>query len=403
MIFETIRMALGSLFANKLRTVLSMLGIIIGVGAVIAIVSIGSGAQNQVTGQIMDLGSNLITIRSGIIRGQGGRISAAATNVFTLELAEAMVESCPAVKNVIPSVQGTGLMITQNTNIQATIVGTDPAYQEINKYYPVLGKFLSEADVESRSNVIVLGAELAKDLFGNANPLGERVKFNSRNQNFLFTVVGVMEDKGVGLSGDFNSQAYVPITTYMQKIANSKYVTSYIAQAVSSEKATMAVGQLEYFLTKYLGDADKFNLMSQDQILDTINQVTGTLSLMLAGIAGISLLVGGIGIMNIMLVSVTERTKEIGIRKALGAKRRHILSQFLVEALTLSGVGGIIGIALGALGAAGIAKLADWELVVPLSSVIMAVSFALLVGLFFGIYPAMKASALDPVKALSYE
>lgn len=402
MIFETIQMAFASLFANKLRTALSMLGIVIGVGAVIAIVSIGSGAQNQVTGQIMDLGSNLITIMPGYSRGVGGQFVTSA-DTFTLDMADAIRKTCPAVKNVIPNLQGSGLLIAKDNDLHATVVGTDSAYQEINKYYPVLGKFFNTEELNGRANVIVLGADVAKDLFGKTNPLGQRVKFNYQNQNYLLTVIGVMENKGAGLSGDFNAQAYVPITTFMEKITNSKFVSTFTAQAVSAEYATMAVGQLEYFLTKYLGDKDQFNLLSQDQILDTINQVTGTLSLMLAGIAGISLLVGGIGIMNIMLVSVTERTKEIGIRKALGAKGRHILSQFMVEALSLSGVGGLIGIGLGSLGAMGISRLAGWELVIPAASILMAVGFALLVGLFFGIYPAMKASQLDPVKALSYE
>lgn len=403
MIFETIRIALGSLGANKMRTFLSMLGIIIGVGAVIAIVSIGSGAQNQVTGQISGLGSNLITIMPGISRGGGGKISSTADNVFTLDLAAEIAKYCPSVKNVIPNLQGSGLLIADDTNIQATLVGTSPEYQELNKYYPVQGSFLNSEDLSEVTNVIVLGYSLAEDLFGEANPLGERVKFSFGKNLQLFTVVGVMEDKGSGLMGNYNSQAYIPITTHMQKIANTRYVNSYLAQAESSEEATSAVQEIEYFLEKYLGDSEKYRIISQDQILDTLNQVTGTLSLMLAGIAGISLLVGGIGIMNIMLVSVTERTREIGIRKALGAKSKHVLSQFLIEALSLSGVGGIIGILVGSVGAAGIAKLANWELVVPISSVLLSFCFALMIGLFFGIYPAMKAAKLDPVDALSYE
>lgn len=403
MIFETIRIALGSLSANKMRTFLSMLGIIIGVGAVIAIVSIGSGAQNQVTGQISGLGSNLITIRPGYSRGGGGRVSSVADNVFTLELADEIAKSCPGVKNVIPNLQGSGLLIAKDTNIVATLVGTSPEYQDLNKYYPLQGGFLSSEALAEVTNVIVLGSSLAEDLFPDANPLGERVKFSVGKNLHLFTVIGVMEEKGSGLMGDYNSQAYIPITTYMQKIANTRYVNSYLAQAESSEEATSAVQEIEYFLDIYLGDSDKYMITSQDQILDTLNQVTGTLSLMLAGIAGISLLVGGIGIMNIMLVSVTERTREIGIRKALGAKSKHVLSQFLIEALSLSGVGGVIGILLGSLGAAGIAQIADWELVVPISSVLLSFCFALMIGLFFGIYPAMKAAKLDPVDALSYE
>lgn len=403
MIFETIRIAFGSLRANKMRTILSMLGIIIGVGAVVAIVSIGSGARNQVTGQISDLGSNVIMIRPGVNRGKSGQISSAVTDVFTLELANTIQQYSPSVKNVIPNIQTGGLIIQENSNLQATVVGTTPDYQEINKYYPTQGKFFSSSDLEYTTQVIVLGAQLATDLYAGGNPLGQKLKVNFRNRNMLFTVIGVMDEKGMGLTGNFNSQAYIPITTFLSKVAHTKYVSNYSAQATSSKAASDAVGEITYFLTQYLGDKDKFNILSQDQILDTINQVTGTLSLMLAGIAGISLLVGGIGIMNIMLVSVTERTREIGIRKALGAKRRHVLSQFLVEALSLSGVGGMIGIGLGALGASGIAKLAGWELVVPLNSVLMAFGFALMIGLFFGIYPAMKASKLDPVDALSYE
>ncbi len=403
MILETLRISFRSLGTNKLRTFLSMLGIIIGVGAVIAIVSIGSGAQYQVTSQISSLGSNIINIMPGVSRGWGGRISSAATNVFTLELADTINELCPAVKNVIPNSSGSGLLIKGDINIRATVVGTTQGYQEINKYYPQSGKFIDDQELYETSNVMVLGQELAQNLFENNNPIGQKVKFNYANRNFLFTVIGVMAEKGRGFTGDFNNQAYIPITTFLHKITNTKYVSNYIAQARSSEQASVAVAEVEYFLTKYLGDSDKYNIMSQDQILDTINQVTGTLSLMLGGIAGISLLVGGIGIMNIMLVSVTERTREIGIRKALGAKKKHIMSQFLIESLSLSCLGGIVGILLGGLGAAGIARIAGWQLVVSTLSIIVAVSFAVIIGLFFGIYPAMKAANLDPVDALSYE
>jgi putative ABC transport system permease protein len=405
MFFETLKIAINSLQSNKLRTLLAMLGIIIGVGAVIAIVSIGSGAREQITSNISNLGSNLINIFPGHSRGQGGRISASSGNVFTLKLAEDIMKVCPSVKKVVPVAQGSGLLIAGEVNVQANIVGTNADYQEINNYKVSQGQFINSDDLESNLNVIVLGSQLAKDLFSSESPLGKKIKLNYQDKNYLFTVIGVMEEKGGGLTGDLDDQSYIPITTCMKKLSNSQYVSSYLAQANSSQEASSAVGEIEYFLIKNLDDQDKekFRLLSMDQILDTVNSVTASLSLMLGGIAAISLLVGGIGIMNIMLVSVTERTREIGIRKALGAKRKNIMSQFLIEALSLSGLGGMIGIILGWLGAYFIARLGKWSLVITLSSVLLAFGFAVIIGLFFGLYPAMKAAKMDPVEALSYE
>jgi putative ABC transport system permease protein len=405
MFFETLKIAINSLQSNKLRTLLAMLGIIIGVGAVIAIVSIGSGAREQITSNISNLGSNLINIFPGTSRGWGGRISASSGDVFTLKLAEDIIKLCPSVKKVVPVAQGSGLLIAGDVNVQANIVGTNADYQEINNYKVSQGQFINSDDLESNLNVIVLGSQLAKDLFNSESPLGKKIKLNYQDKNYLYTVIGVMEEKGGGLTGDLDDRSYIPITTYMKKLSNSQYVSSYLAQANSSQEASSAVGEIEYFLIKNLDDQDKekFRLLSMDQILDTVNSVTASLSLMLGGIAAISLLVGGIGIMNIMLVSVTERTREIGIRKALGAKRKNIMSQFLIEALSLSGLGGMIGIILGWLGAYFIARLGKWSLVITLSSVLLAFGFAVAIGLFFGLYPAMKAAKMDPVEALSYE
>ena len=405
MFFETLKIALNSLKSNKLRTLLSMLGIIIGVGAVIAIVSIGSGAREQITSSISNLGSNLINIFPGTSRGWGGRISASSGDVFTLKLAEDIKKVCPSVKKVVSVAQGSGLLIAGEVNVQANIVGTNADYQEINNYKVSQGQFINSDDLESNLNVIVLGSQLAKDLFNSENPLGKKIKLNYQDKNYLFTVIGVMEEKGGGLTGDLDDQSYIPITTYMKKLSNSRYVSSYLAQANSSQEASSAVGEIEYFLIKSLNDQDKekFRLLSMDQILDTVNSVTASLSLMLGGIAAISLLVGGIGIMNIMLVSVTERTREIGIRKALGAKRKNIMNQFLIEALSLSGLGGMIGIFLGWLGAYFIAQLGKWSLVITLSSVLLAFGFAVAIGLFFGFYPAWSASRLDPIQALRSE
>jgi len=356
-----------------------------------------------VTSQISALGSNIITIGPGITRGQSGRISFTATDVFTMELAEQILRNCPSIVRITPNVQTSGLLITGETNYQTTVAGVTPAYQEIAGYYPARGQFINAEHEANAANVMVLGAKLAEELFPGQDPIGQRVKFFVRNRKLLFVVIGVMEAKGTGAIGNLDNQALIPASVLLKKINNRKYVSGYTAQARSSEVAKAAVAEVEYFLTRYLQDSNKFNINSQEQILKTISEVTATLSLMLGGIAGISLLVGGIGIMNIMLVSVTERTREIGIRKALGAKRKHIMAQFLIESLTMSGLGGLIGILFGWLGALAVAKVGGWPLVVTHTSVLIAFSFSLLVGLFFGLYPARKAAKLDPVIALSYE
>jgi putative ABC transport system permease protein len=403
MIFETIKIAISSLYANKLRTLLSMLGIIIGVLAVIAVVSIASGSQEQITSQISDLGSNLINISPGYTRGYGGSISRSSADIFTLELGEEIEKNSPNVNRVVPTGSRGGLFINGNNNLQASLVGTEEDYQVINKYYPDSGMFLSDYDVENSTGVIVLGSEIVTELYPDSNPIGQNIKINISNQTHIFKVIGVMEDKGRGMTGNLNNQAYIPITTFMNKISNSNYVSNFVAQAKSSESASLALKEIEYLLDSYISEDESYNIFSQDQLLDTISNVTNSMKLMLIGIPGISLLVGGIGIMNIMLVSVTKRTREIGIRKALGAKKKDILFQFIIESLTLSSIGGIIGIILGATAAYFIAQAGGWPFIMSLPIVLLAFSFSLAVGMFFGIYPAYRASKLDPVDALSYE
>lgn len=403
MIFETIKIAFQSLFSNKLRTLLSMLGIIIGVSAVIAVVSIASGSQAQITSQISDLGSNLINISPGVSRGWGGSISRSSTDLFTLQLGEEIEKNSPHVKRVVPTGSAGGLFIKGNNNYQANVVGTEEDYQSINKYYPTQGIFFTDYDVENSTNVIVLGAELIPELFPESDPIGKNIKYNINDRTHIFKVIGIMENKGRGITGDLNGQAYIPITTFMNKISNSNYVSNFVAQANSSETADQALSEIEYLLDNYISENDEYNIFSQDQLLTTINDATNTMKLMIIGIAAISLLVGGIGIMNIMLVSVTERTREIGIRKALGAKKKDILFQFLIESLTLSSVGGIIGIIVGGLAAYFIAQAGGWPFIMSVSIIALAFSFSLVVGMFFGIYPAYRASKLDPVDALSYE
>ncbi|KUK99041.1 MAG: hypothetical protein XE08_0274, partial [Parcubacteria bacterium 32_520] len=297
MIIQGLKIALESLWANKMRSFLSMLGIVIGVG----------------------------------------------------ELANYMEEFCPSVSRVISTKQISGLFIYDDVNVNANLVGTEPYFREINNYQIGQGRFINDQDNQQRNQVIVLGSELVTDLFENDNPVGQKVKVNYQGRIFMFQVVGVMKEKGGSMAGNLDNQAYIPLTIAMDRMTNSNYISSYIAQATSSQKAPQAVKELENFMVKFLDDEDQeqFRIMSQDELLDTVSSVTNTMSMMLGGIAAISLLVGGIGIMNIMLVSVTERTREIGIRKALGARNKNILFQFLMESLSLSSLGGIAGIGFG--------------------------------------------------------
>jgi len=405
MILQSLKIALESLWANKMRSVLSMLGIVIGVGAVIAIVSVGTGSTQSVTSSISDLGSNMISISASSGKFRAGQASTSSQDKFSLELADYMAEFCPSVKSVIPVKQVSGRLIVGDTSVDATMIGTNVDYTEVNNYQVEQGRFVSSQDEEKRSQVMVLGSDLAEDLFEEANPIGQKVKINYEGRIYMFEVIGLMQEKGNTIAGQLDDQAYIPLSLAMDKMTNSDYVSSYIAQADSSEKASNAVSELENFMVKFLDDEDQeqFRIISQDELLETVSNVTGTMSMMLGGIAAISLLVGGIGIMNIMLVSVTERTREIGIRKALGARNKHILSQFLMESLSLSSFGGVIGIGFGWVAAYFLSQYGQWPLMISTLSVGLAFGFALFIGIFFGLYPAMKAARMNPVEALRYE
>jgi len=399
MILQSLKIALESLWANKMRSVLSMLGIVIGVGAVIAIVSVGTGSTRSVTESITNLGSNMISIYAsgGIMKA--GQASVSSQDKFSLELADYMAEFCPSVKSVIPVKQVSGRLIAGDTSVDATMIGTNVDYTEVNNYLVKQGRFINSQDEEKRSQVMVLGSGLVEDLFEEANPIGQKVKVNYEGRIYMFEVVGLMQEKGRTIAGQLDDQAYIPLSLAMDKMTSSHYVSTYIAQAISSERASNAVSELENFMVKFLDDEDQeqFRIISQDELLETVSNVTGTMSMMLGGIAAISLLVGGIGIMNIMLVSVTERTREIGIRKALGARNKHILSQFLMESLSLSSFGGMIGIGFGWVAAYFLSQYGQWPLVISTLSVGLAFGFALFIGIFFGLYPAMKAARMNPV------
>lgn len=400
---DTLRTAVHSLRSNTLRSILSMLGIIIGVAAVVSVVSIGTGGQQRVLANISQLGTNLITINPAVPRGTAGRVQQEVRSVFTVDMAREMEEILPDVINVVPVVTGRALLVAGGVNVQANLVGVTPPFVTVMNYELDRGRFITNWDVSEQQPVAVLGAELATELFEEADPLGQEIIAIVGDRRQALRVVGVMAPRGQALGGDFDMQLYLPVTTMMERIAKTRSVSYFAAQASSSERASEAVAQVQFFMTRRLGDARRFRVASQDQLLETISSVTQTMSIMLGGIAGISLLVGGIGIMNIMLVSVTERTREIGIRKALGAKRRTILFQFLVEAVTLAALGGIAGVALGWVGAQVIGHYGGWPGIISTESVAVALGFSAAVGLFFGIYPAAKAARLDPVQALSYE
>jgi putative ABC transport system permease protein len=287
--------------------------------------------------------------------------------------------------------------------VRVQISGVTPEYQEVINHYPLIGRYIREQDVANSEKVVVLGAEIAKNLFGSENPVGKTMRLVISGRSLSLKIVGVMEAKGQVMMANYDNRIYVPVTMLLNRGLNSRYVDGYSIMAASREVAKSVVEEVEAFMARMLGDPDRFRVMSQDTILETVSQATGTMTLMLGAIASISLLVGGIGIMNIMLVTVSERTREIGIRKAIGAKRQHILIQFLLEAVLLSVIGGILGLAVGSGGGYWISKALGWPFSVSIPAAAVAIGFSAGVGLFFGIYPALQAAALDPVVALRYE
>jgi putative ABC transport system permease protein len=411
-LLESMRVALRSLGANRLRSTLTMLGIIIGVGAIIALLSIGQGAGAAITEQVQGIGSNLIIVLPGAAPRPGSSVSVAGT--ITLADANALEDRvcCPAIAAVAPVYQRTAQISNSPYNINSQVVGVTPTYARIRNWYTASGRFIDERDLQTVARVAVLGKSTAKMLFGNEDPVGKSIKIN----RIPFKVIGVMVEKG-GTSmfgGNQDDIVFVPLTTAQQRLFRSTAqtaqgalrVSSVLVSAVNEKEIDAAMAQITQVLRerhKIRYQQDDFTVLSQKDLLGALNQITNILTLFLAAIAAISLLVGGIGIMNIMLVSVTERTREIGIRKAIGARRQDILLQFLIEAVTISVMGGIIGILFGA--SVGLVVNATGVINTTLdpSSVVLAVGFSVAVGLFFGLYPAARAASLHPIEALRYE
>lgn len=403
-ITESILTALDSLLANKLRALLTMLGVIIGVAAVIALLSVGNGVQTSITGEIEAIGTNLINITTDFDNSDG-YLSLTMADMAAL----ANPLNVPAVSQVTAVVQGTQEVIYGSTASRVSVSGILPQHFTINNLDNyAAGSGLTQADIDTHARVTVLGSAITTDLFGEVFPIGESVKINGVS----YEVVGVLEPSGSAfLSAD--NTVFIPLTTAQSRLytqrtrSGEKAVNSLIAQAATSEQTDLALTQITETLRRQHDIAytaeDDFELLSQGSLLDTVNTITATLTAFLGAIAGISLLVGGIGIMNIMLVSVTERTREIGIRKAVGALQRDILAQFLVESVMLSVLGGLLGILLGWAVSQLVSGMLDMAVVMDSSTVLLATGFAAGVGLVFGVYPAWRASSLRPIEALRYE
>ena len=388
---------------NKMRSFLTMLGIVIGVGCVIVVVAIGNGASKSIQDTINSLGSNFIMIFPGATSQSGAKIFT-GNSTLTAEDADAIKAECPAVAYVTPNVRTAAQVVAGELNWGTSIYGVSPDWPFIRSWNCSDGTFFSDSDVKTATKVCVLGATVAENLFPQGAAVGQTVRI----KNVPFKVVGVLDRKGGNTMGqDQDDQVVAPYTTVMKRLAGQSKIGMIMASAASPDQVQEAQDQIDALLRQRHrippgGDSD-FMMRSQEEIAAAQNQQMGILRTLLISIAGISLLIGGIGIMNIMLVSVTERTREIGIRMAIGAKGRHVLLQFLFEAITLSIVGGIIGILLGAGGSELVKNFLKWPIVVSPSSIVIAFGVAAAVGVFFGFYPARKAAKLDPIDALRYE
>src|SRR6266446_7744219 len=399
--FATLKIALRALRRNKLRTVLTMLGIIIGVGAVIAMVGIGNGAKAQVQARIAALGQNVILIFSGSINRSGVFSGFGGAGTLTVEDAQAIEKEVPGVVAVSPEVRTSGQIMAGNNNWSTEGRGEGVDYLTIRQWDLAQGAMFTEADVRSAGKVCVLGKTTAEKLFPDEDPVGKVIRI----RNVPMTVLGVLKTKGASMFGsDQDDTVIMPYTTAMKRLVGVTMLRSMLVQAATAEQIDEGqTGIAELLRQRHRiqpGHDDDFIMRNQQELAETQNAAAETMTALLAGIAGVSLLVGGIGIMNIMLVSVTERTREIGIRMAVGARGRDILLQFLIEAVTLSSIGGLLGIGLGVGGAQFLTAFKNWATLVSADSVFLAFVFSAAVGIFFGFYPARKASQLDPIDAL---
>ncbi len=403
---EIISEAANTLFTNRLRTALATLGIVIGIGSVIALISLGAGSQKAVSDQIQSLGSNLLTISPGSQTSGSVRSATGSNTTLTYDDAKAILTSpkVTTVSEVSPELSRRSQVTTGGANTNTQVIGVEPVYSEVHKITVSSGSFVSERDVTSMTKVAVLGPQVVTDLFGKgANPTGKNIRIEGQS----FRVIGVTESKGGSGFQNQDDIIYVPLTTAQKSLYGANYLSSIAIAAKSEDEMVTAQDEVGYLLLDRHNisdpaDAD-FRIMSQSDILSAASSVTSTFTTLLTGIAAISLVVGGIGIMNIMLVTVTERTREIGLRKALGAKKKNIITQFLIEAIILTFAGGIIGMLVGIFTSFVISKLMSIAFTVSVGSIVLAIGVSGATGIVFGWYPARKASNLEPIEALRYE
>jgi putative ABC transport system permease protein len=398
---EAFGLALEMLVANRVRTALTMLGVVIGVAAIILLVSLGEGATAYITRELTGLGTNLLIITPGKTQTSGGFHPPVAGTVrrLTYEDAVALRRRASLLTDAVPVVLGTGKIRYQGVSRDTSVIGVTPEFQRVRNLYVEIGQFVSEEDVEGRRRVVVLGRTVKRELFGEENPLGQFVTLADSR----YRVIGIMERKGVSLGFDIDDLVFIPVKS-AQDLFDTDRLFEILASVRSPDEIDRAIQQVKDILMRRHGNREDFTLTSQGAILSAFTTILKILTAVLGGIAGISLLVGGIGIMNIMLVSVRERTREIGIRKAVGARRRDILGQFLLESVMLSCLGGGLGIIVGVGGAKGLSIFFTYlPTRVSLWAVLMAFGFSAAVGVFFGVYPARRASLLDPIQALRYE
>jgi len=409
-LLENVKIAFQSLGANRLRAFLTMLGIIIGVGAVIAMMSIGSGAQQSVIQSVQDIGSNLIIISPGNQereqqRGPQAMFGNSEDNMsLKIDDIKELDKQSVSLVGSIPIIISSSIIAYQNKSTRANIYASSEKAKEIYNIEIETGKFYTESDVSNSANVALVGQTIIDTLFKDTDPIGKIIKVDGKN----FTVIGTTKPKGTDQFGnDQDNVVSLPITTAQNRILGIDYLNMILAQAKDNVDSDKVIKEVEKILRRahHLGkdELDDFTVNSQTQILDMVGTITGIFTIVISSIAGISLLVGGIGIMNIMLVSVTERTREIGIRKAVGAKNRDILVQFLIESTVLSISGGILGILFAVAVTLILARFTVLKTNITGTSILLAISFSTIIGLFFGIYPAMRAARLNPIEALRYE
>ncbi|MEA4897540.1 MAG: ABC transporter permease [Christensenellaceae bacterium] len=386
-IAQAVKMAMKAIAGNKMRSFLTMLGIIIGVLSVTVLVGIVQGATSQITDQLSNLGTNMISVS---MRGR---------RTQTLELDEIMnLRGQGAIDMTAPAIQSSMVTKAGGNTHTTTVYGTTDGYDLIRGYSIARGRFLSQADVSNLSAVCIVGVDVADELFGQRGVIGESIRIDGR----AYQIVGLFEEKGSSMGVSQDDMVCIPITL-AQRVFRNTQISTFYATTYTENDIDAAVNQLKAFMFQKTNDSDAYNVYSQTQLLETMNEMIGTMTLLLAGIAGISLLVGGIGIMNIMLVSVTERTREIGIRKAVGAQRLDIMLQFIVEAVAISVAGGLIGLGLGFAVKYAVAPIFNLNMVISAGVSMLALGFSVVIGVVFGSYPASKAAGLLPIEALRYE